>query len=115
MAKPVKKIEDSGSRKILVTERGYTMGYNDLVVDPRAFHHFRQIGYPVVFDIGHSVRRYGIPSSDPRVGCASSCRCWPARRWRPGSTGSSSRPTRIRPGPTATPPASTRSTSSRPS
>jgi 2-dehydro-3-deoxyphosphooctonate aldolase (KDO 8-P synthase) len=68
MAKPVKKIEDSGSRKIVVTERGYTMGYNDLVVDPRAFQHFRQIGYPVVFDIGHSVRRYGIPSSDPRGG-----------------------------------------------
>jgi 2-dehydro-3-deoxyphosphooctonate aldolase (KDO 8-P synthase) len=68
MAKPVKKIEDSGSRKIVVTERGYTMGYNDLVVDPRAFQHFRQIGYPVIFDIGHSVRRYGIPSSDPRGG-----------------------------------------------
>jgi 2-dehydro-3-deoxyphosphooctonate aldolase (KDO 8-P synthase) len=68
MAKPVKKIEDSGSRRIVVTERGYTMGYNDLVVDPRAFHHYRQIGYPVVFDIGHSVRRYGIPSSDPRGG-----------------------------------------------
>jgi 2-dehydro-3-deoxyphosphooctonate aldolase (KDO 8-P synthase) len=68
MAKPVKKIEDSGSRKIVVTERGYTLGYNDLVVDPRAFQHFRQIGYPVVFDIGHSVRRYGIPSSDPRGG-----------------------------------------------
>lgn len=68
MAKPVKKIEDAGSRKIVVTERGFTFGYNDLVVDPRAFHHFRQIGYPVVFDIGHSVRRYGIPSADPRGG-----------------------------------------------
>lgn len=68
MAKPVKKIEDSGSRRILVTERGYTMGYNDLVVDPRAFQHFRRIGYPVIFDVGHSVRRYGIPSSDPKGG-----------------------------------------------
>jgi 2-dehydro-3-deoxyphosphooctonate aldolase (KDO 8-P synthase) len=68
MAKPVKKIEDAGSRKIVVTERGYTFGYNDLVVDPRAFHHFRALGYPVVFDIGHSVRRYGIPSADPRGG-----------------------------------------------
>jgi 2-dehydro-3-deoxyphosphooctonate aldolase (KDO 8-P synthase) len=68
MAKPVKKVEDSGSRRIVVTERGYTFGYNDLVVDPRAFHLFRQLGYPVVFDIGHSVRRYGIPSSDPRGG-----------------------------------------------
>lgn len=68
MAKPVKKIEDAGSRKIVVTERGYTFGYNDLVVDPRAFQHFRAFGYPVVFDIGHSVRRYGIPSADPRGG-----------------------------------------------
>jgi len=68
MAKPVKKVEDAGSRKIVVTERGYTFGYNDLVVDPRAFHHFRALGYPVVFDIGHSVRRYGIPSADPRGG-----------------------------------------------
>ena len=68
MAKPVKKVEDAGSRKIVVTERGYTFGYNDLVVDPRAFHHFRAFGYPVVFDIGHSVRRYGIPSADPRGG-----------------------------------------------
>ena len=68
MAKPVKKLEDSGCRKIVVTERGYTFGYNDLVVDPRSFQHFRQLGYPVVFDVGHSVRRYGIPSSDPRGG-----------------------------------------------
>jgi 2-dehydro-3-deoxyphosphooctonate aldolase (KDO 8-P synthase) len=68
MAKPVKKVEDSGSRRIVVTERGYTFGYNDLVVDPRAFHHFRELGYPVVFDVGHSVRRYGIPSADPRGG-----------------------------------------------
>jgi len=68
MAKPVKKVEDAGSRKIVVTERGYAFGYNDLVVDPRAFQHFRALGYPVVFDVGHSVRRYGIPSSDPKGG-----------------------------------------------
>jgi 2-dehydro-3-deoxyphosphooctonate aldolase (KDO 8-P synthase) len=68
MGKPVKKVEDAGNRRIVVTERGYTFGYNDLVVDPRAFQHFRALGYPVVFDIGHSVRRYGIPSADPRGG-----------------------------------------------
>ncbi len=68
MAKPVKKVEDAGNKKIVVTERGFTFGYNDLVVDPRAFQHFRALGYPVVFDIGHSVRRYGIPSADPRGG-----------------------------------------------
>ena len=66
MAKPVKKIEDSGENKIMLTERGYTFGYNDLIVDPRSFHQLNQIGYPVVFDITHSIRKYGIPSKDPR-------------------------------------------------
>jgi 2-dehydro-3-deoxyphosphooctonate aldolase (KDO 8-P synthase) len=68
MAKPCKKIEDSGNEKIILTERGYTFGYNDLIVDPRSFYLLRQIGYPVVFDIGHSIRKYGIPSKDPRGG-----------------------------------------------
>jgi len=66
MSKPVKKIEDSGNDRIIVTERGYTFGYNDLVVDPRSFFLLNQIGYPVVFDAGHSIRKYGIPSKDPR-------------------------------------------------
>jgi 2-dehydro-3-deoxyphosphooctonate aldolase (KDO 8-P synthase) len=66
MAKPCKKIEDSGNDRIIVTERGYTFGYNDLVVDPRSFYLLNQIGYPVVFDAGHSIRKYGIPSKDPR-------------------------------------------------
>jgi 2-dehydro-3-deoxyphosphooctonate aldolase (KDO 8-P synthase) len=66
MAKPVKKLEDAGADKILLTERGYTFGYNDLVVDPRSFHLLNQIGYPVIFDITHSIRKYGIPSKDPK-------------------------------------------------
>jgi 2-dehydro-3-deoxyphosphooctonate aldolase (KDO 8-P synthase) len=66
MIKPVQKIESFGYRDILLTERGYTFGYNDLIVDPRSFYELRQIGYPVVFDITHSIRRYGIPSKDPR-------------------------------------------------
>lgn len=66
MSKPVKKIEDSGNDRIILTERGYTFGYNDLVVDPRSFYLMNQIGYPVVFDAGHSIRKYGIPSKDPR-------------------------------------------------
>jgi len=68
MAKPVKKIEVSGGDKVLLTERGYTFGYNDLVVDPRSFLLLNQIGYPVVFDITHTIRKYGIPSKDPRGG-----------------------------------------------
>lgn len=68
MAKPVKKVEASGNNKILLTERGYTFGYNDLVVDPRSFYHLNETGYPVIFDVTHSIRRYGIPSADPKGG-----------------------------------------------
>ena len=68
MVKPVKKIESTGNEKIILTERGFVLGYNDLVVDPRSFYHLRNTGYPVVFDITHSIRKYGIPSADPRGG-----------------------------------------------
>lgn len=68
MIKPVKKVEASGNNKILLTERGYTFGYNDLVVDPRSFYHLREMEYPVIFDITHSIRKYGIPSADPTGG-----------------------------------------------
>ena len=68
MRKPVEKIEASGNERIIVTERGYTFGYNDLIVDPRSFLLLGQIGYPVVFDITHTIRKYGIPSKDPRGG-----------------------------------------------
>ena len=68
MGKPVKKIESQGNQNIIVTERGYTFGYNDLVVDPRSFFEMRKFDYPVVFDITHSIRKYGIPSSDPKGG-----------------------------------------------
>lgn len=68
MSKPVAKIEASGNDKIILTERGYTFGYNDLIVDPRSFMLLGQIGYPVVFDITHTIRKYGIPSKDPRGG-----------------------------------------------
>jgi 2-dehydro-3-deoxyphosphooctonate aldolase (KDO 8-P synthase) len=68
MSMPVRKIEAAGSREILVTERGYTFGYNDLVVDPRSFHLLGELGYPVIFDLTHSIRRYGIPSRDPAGG-----------------------------------------------
>jgi 2-dehydro-3-deoxyphosphooctonate aldolase (KDO 8-P synthase) len=68
MSKPVEKIERMGNDRIIVTERGYAFGYNDLIVDPRSFYLLRQIGYPVVFDVPHSVRRYGIPSADPKGG-----------------------------------------------
>lgn len=68
MKHPVGKCVDAGNDQIILTERGYTMGYNDLVVDPRAFYHMAQLGYPVVFDITHSIRKYGIPSADAKGG-----------------------------------------------
>jgi len=68
MIKPVEKSKSAGNDQIILTERGYTFGYNDLVVDPRSFHHLNQTGYPVVFDITHSIRKYGIPSADPGGG-----------------------------------------------
>jgi 2-dehydro-3-deoxyphosphooctonate aldolase (KDO 8-P synthase) len=68
MIKPVIKAEQAGNNNLMVTERGYTFGYNDLVVDPRSFYHLRSTGYPVIFDVTHSIRKYGIPSADPRGG-----------------------------------------------
>lgn len=68
MINPVKKVESQGNEKIILTERGYTFGYNDLIVDPRSFYHLQTTGYPVVFDITHSIRKYGIPSANPEGG-----------------------------------------------
>jgi 2-dehydro-3-deoxyphosphooctonate aldolase (KDO 8-P synthase) len=68
MDKPAQKVVDSGNDKIILTERGYVFGYNDLIVDPRSFYHLNKTGYPVVFDITHSIRKYGIPSADPNGG-----------------------------------------------
>ncbi|MDP2060324.1 MAG: 3-deoxy-8-phosphooctulonate synthase [Bacteroidetes bacterium HGW-Bacteroidetes-15] len=68
MIKPVEKIESVGNHNILLTERGYVFGYNDLIVDPRSFYHMNEIGYPVIFDVTHSIRKYGTPSADPKGG-----------------------------------------------
>ncbi len=68
MKYPVQKSVESGNEQLILTERGYTFGYNDLVVDPRSFYHMQQLGYPVVFDVTHSIRKYGIPSADAKGG-----------------------------------------------
>lgn len=60
----VKKVESVGNKKISITERGTSFGYRDLIVDPRSFYILKDFGYPVFFDVGHSIRKYGIPSSD---------------------------------------------------
>ncbi|MDP2806860.1 MAG: 3-deoxy-8-phosphooctulonate synthase [bacterium] len=64
----VKKIEETGNTNILLTERGTSFGYHNLVVDYKALPIMRSLGYPVVFDVTHTIRKYGKPSSDPKGG-----------------------------------------------
>ena len=59
MSNAVKKVEESGNHRIVVTERGSSFGYNNLVVDMRSFPILRGFGYPVVFDATHSVQLPG--------------------------------------------------------
>ena len=59
MINVTKKIEESGNRNILVTERGATFGYNTLVSDMRSLPIMAKNGYPVVFDATHSVQQPG--------------------------------------------------------
>lgn len=55
----VKKVEDSGNKNILLTDRGVSFGYNNLVTDFRAIPIMQSFGYPVVFDATHSVQLPG--------------------------------------------------------
>jgi len=59
MSNAVRKVEDCGNTKIVLTERGSSFGYNNLVVDMRSFPLLRSFGYPVVFDATHSVQLPG--------------------------------------------------------
>ena len=59
MANVVKKLEDSGNKNILLTERGASFGYNTLVSDMRALPIMAKLGYPIVFDATHSVQQPG--------------------------------------------------------
>ncbi len=53
------KIASTGNQKIILTERGVSFGYQNLVVDMRSFPIMRKLGYPVVFDVTHSVQLPG--------------------------------------------------------
>ncbi len=55
----VNKIASTGNEKILLTERGVSFGYNNLVVDMRSLVIMRELGYPVIFDATHSVQLPG--------------------------------------------------------
>jgi 2-dehydro-3-deoxyphosphooctonate aldolase (KDO 8-P synthase) len=55
----VKKLEETGNTKIMLTERGASFGYNTLVADMRSLVIMREMGYPVIFDATHSVQSPG--------------------------------------------------------
>jgi 2-dehydro-3-deoxyphosphooctonate aldolase (KDO 8-P synthase) len=59
MKHAIAKVTDSGNQNVLVTERGASFGYNNLVVDPRSFPMLRALGYPVIFDVTHSLQLPG--------------------------------------------------------
>lgn len=63
MEQVIKKIESRGNHKILLTERGASFGYGDLVVDMRSLEVMKQFGYPVIFDATHSVQKPGALGS----------------------------------------------------
>jgi len=55
----IKKIESVGNKKIIITERGVSFGYNNLVTDLRSLAIMREFGYPVIYDATHSVQLPG--------------------------------------------------------
>jgi 2-dehydro-3-deoxyphosphooctonate aldolase (KDO 8-P synthase) len=52
----IKKAESTGNKNIIITERGVSFGYNNLVTDFRALEIMRQLGYPVIYDATHSIQ-----------------------------------------------------------
>ena len=59
MSNVIEKVESTGNKNILLTERGTSFGYQNLVVDMRSFSVMQRTGYPVVFDVTHSVQLPG--------------------------------------------------------
>ena len=59
MRHAIEKVASTGNDRIIVTERGVSFGYNNLVVDMRAFPILRSLGYPVVYDVTHSLQLPG--------------------------------------------------------
>jgi 2-dehydro-3-deoxyphosphooctonate aldolase (KDO 8-P synthase) len=59
MRHAIEKVTSAGNEKVIVTERGFSFGYNNLVVDMRAFPILRSFGYPVVYDVTHSLQLPG--------------------------------------------------------
>lgn len=59
MRHAIEKVTAAGNHKVILTERGFSFGYNNLVVDMRAFPILRSLGYPVVYDVTHSLQLPG--------------------------------------------------------
>jgi 2-dehydro-3-deoxyphosphooctonate aldolase (KDO 8-P synthase) len=59
MTNVVEKIASAGNENIVLTERGASFGYQNLVVDVRSFPILQRLGYPVVFDVTHAVQLPG--------------------------------------------------------
>ena len=59
MRHAIEKVTSTGNQNVVVTERGFSFGYNNLVVDMRAFPILRSLGYPVVYDVTHSLQLPG--------------------------------------------------------
>jgi 2-dehydro-3-deoxyphosphooctonate aldolase (KDO 8-P synthase) len=59
MKNAIEKVESTGNKQIILTERGASFGYQNLVVDFRSFPVLKKSGYPVVFDVTHSVQLPG--------------------------------------------------------
>jgi 2-dehydro-3-deoxyphosphooctonate aldolase (KDO 8-P synthase) len=59
MRHAIKKVRETGNQRVFVTERGFSFGYNNLVVDMRAFPMMRALGAPVIFDVTHSLQLPG--------------------------------------------------------
>jgi 2-dehydro-3-deoxyphosphooctonate aldolase (KDO 8-P synthase) len=59
MRHAIEKVTAAGNQKVILTERGFSFGYNNLVVDMRAFPILRSLGFPVVYDVTHSLQLPG--------------------------------------------------------
>ncbi|HID40516.1 MAG TPA: 3-deoxy-8-phosphooctulonate synthase [Calditrichaeota bacterium] len=68
MQTAINKITGEGNNRILLTDRGTFFGYHNLIMDMRNLKIMRDLGYPVVLDPTHAIRKYGVSSSDPRGG-----------------------------------------------
>ena len=68
MQTAINKIESTGNKQILLTDRGTFFGYHNLIMDMRNLKIMRDLGYPVVLDPTHAIRKYGVSSSDKSGG-----------------------------------------------